>query len=406
MRFVLLVLILSLWAVAPSAQPAEPEAPHGVPHQMTETISSWRQLEVAVFTSPVGEADGFLLRGLKALVDGDLEKADLELASALESAPDSLRPFIRARLAESAREQFRWGDALQYTLVDRPEMATDTQAGYARFPTPALALDAPETTVPFEGLRIPLSVNGAPARAIVDTGAPGTGIGRALVERLGLRVDTTAKGRSSIPSMGLSFDTYAVLIDSIQIGDATLYNVPATVGWTEEDASKEDDEIFLGANILRHLLDGLRYDYADSTFTLIRDIEATDEAPMFIIDSGSAPVLPVSVDGVSANAIIDTGNLASVYLASGAFDLTEATFSRAISGVTESGYEWSQQLYHVPFEIPGHPSGEHEAYEATFVFQKDDPITVILGKPIWQNGALMLDFVNRRVAFTPSGSNR
>ena len=380
---------------------------------MGATAAAWRQLDVETFAAAPRPTDGPLLRGLKALADADFAAADRALATALAAAPDSLRPFVRARLAESAREQFRWADAVAYSRPDRPDVDGATEAGFARFPAPSMRLDAPETTVPYDGLRIPVAVNGAPARAVVDTGAPGTGIGRGLAERLGLRIDTTAAGRSVVPSMDLALDTYAVLIDSVQVGAATLYNVPATVGWTERESADEpaadepadaagDDEIFLGANILRHLAGGLRYGYADSTFTIVRDVAPSDAPPAFLIDDGSAPVVPVTVAGQAANAIVDTGNQISVYLARGAVELAEAPVSREISGTTDGGFAWSQTLYRLPFEIPGHPPGAHEAYEGDFLFAKEDPVVAVLGKPIWAGGTLAIDFVNRRLQFEPA----
>ena len=368
---------------------------------MTEAAAAWRALDVAAFTAPPAPGDGPLLRGLKAYVDGDGGGAETALREALAAAPDALRPFVRERLADVARERFDWAEAVALRSQDDPDAGRSVEAGFARFPAPRLRLDAPEATVPFDGLRVPAAVNGVPVRAVVDTGAPGTGVPRALVEWLGLRVDTTARGVSRVPSMGLEFDVYAVLLDSVTVGAATFYNVPATVGWTEDGAGA-GDEIFLGANVLRHLAAGLRYDYANSTFTVLRDLPETAAPPTFLVDGGSAPVVPVTVGGAAANAIVDTGNQTSVYLAEGAFDVPDAAFSRTASGTLSNGFEWSHDLYRLPFEIPGHPAAEHETYEAGYIFSSDDPITVILGQTVWAGGALTVDFVNRRVRFEPA----
>ena len=360
------------------------------------TAAAWRALDVASFTAPPAPGDGPLLRGLKAYADGDEGGAETALREALAAAPDSLRPFVRERLADLARERFDWAEAVALRLVDDPGAGRSVEAGFARFPAPRLRLDAAEAAVPFDGLRVPAAVNGVPVRAVVDTGAPGTGVPRALVERLGLRVDTTARGVSVVPSMGLRFDVYAVLLDSVTVGEATFYNVPATVGWAEDGAGSEE-EIFLGANVLRHLAGGLRYDYADSTFAVLRDVPESAAPPTFLIDRGSAPVVPVTVGGAAANAIVDTGNQASVYLAEGAFDLADEPVVRSLSGEG-----WSVDLLRLPFEIPGHPAAEHEAYEAGYIFSAEDPVTVILGKTVWAGGALTVDFVNRRVEFEPA----
>ena len=378
----------------------------GVDLDLHETAHRWRRLDVETFTAAPAPTDGPLLHGLKALVDADFGPAQTSLQTALAAAPDSLRPFVRRRLAELAAERFDWPEVVRQRAAAGDDVAGGTVAGFARFPAAQMRLDAPGTTVPFDGLRVPAAVNGVPVHAIVDTGGQATSVPRALAERLGLRVDTTARGRSVVPSMGLAFDTYAVLLDSVTVGEATFTDVPATVAWRDDEGTGGDltdgDEIFLGAALLRHLADGLRYDYADSTFTVLSGLPETDERPQFMIEpSTGAPALAVGVDGEPAVGVVDTGNQAPVYLADGALDLADVPMSRALSG---DG--WSIQLYPRAFEIPGHPDGTHEAYEAGYIFDAGHPVDAILGTTVWAGGALTLDFVNRRVRFEPAPTTR
>ena len=373
----------------------------GADLDMEDTADAWRRLDVGTFTAPDSPTDGPLLAGLKALADADFATADRALATALAAAPASLRPFVRERLAESAREQFRWADALAWARIDDAGADGSHVAGYARAPAARLVLDVPETTVPFDGLTVPATVGGVEVRAIVDTGASGTSVPRRLAERLGLRVDTTARGRSSVPSLGLSYDTYAVVIDSVRVGDALFLNVPASVSADEAGGDAAGgDEVFLGASLLRHLAGAIRYGYADSTFTIVRDVARTDARPQFLVDIGTgAPVVPVTVVGAAANAIVDTGNQAPVYLADGAFDVAGYPVVRTATGTLDNGFAWTQRYRRVPLQIPGHPDAEHEAYQASYIFPKEYRITVILGKTVWARGALTIDFVNRRVRY-------
>ncbi len=390
MRLLLLAaLTVSACHAQPTALESEPVSP-----SMAETAASWRALEVERFTAPPEEGDDLLLAGLKTATRGDLEAASDLLRDALEAAPDSLRKWIRTVAADVAEERFAWGEAVALRLEDDPSAAASIAAGYARFPRPSLALEG-ETSVPFDGLSAPVFVNGVEVDAVVDTGAPGTGIPRGLVERLGLRVDTTARGISRVPSMNLEFEVFAVLIDSVQVGSATFYNVPATVGWTEEDPDDEGT-FFLGANVLR-LADALRYDYTDSTFTVVRGVPDLEGDPNFVIDGGSAPVVSVMVGGQPSNAIVDTGNQRSVYLARGAFNLEDAPVLRSLSG---DG--WSVDFREVTFQVPGHAPFLDEAYEADFLFQAGNPIEVILGRTVWDDGALTVDVRNRQVRYEPS----
>ncbi|MEM6327387.1 MAG: aspartyl protease family protein [Bacteroidota bacterium] len=374
---------------------------------IAETVRLWQALDVPTFTAAPTEADDPLRRGLKAYVNADLASAERHMTDALAVAPDSLRPAIHRHLAEVAAARFDWDAALDYRRASGEDTSGRTVEGWARFPAARFRLDAPEATVPFDGLRVPATVNTEAVRAIVDTGAPSTGIPRALAERLGLRVDSTAGGVSVIPSMNLRYNTYAVLIDSVQVGEATFYNVPATVNWTEPDpdapeVSDEPEEIFLGADVLRRFAAGLRYDYAASTFSILREMPATDEPPTFLIDRSSAPTVRVGVAGRPATAIIDTGNQADVYLATGAFEVPPETFSRTASGTLSNGFEWSYDLYDLPLAIPGHPPLTREAYEGSYIFSADDAVTVILGRTVWNDGALTVDFVNRQVQYEPA----
>ncbi|OZC02705.1 aspartyl protease family protein [Rubricoccus marinus] len=371
-----------------------------------ETVRLWREVDLAAFTAPPEASDGPLRAGLKALVDADFDGAARRLTEALDAVPDSLRPFVHSRIGDAAAARFDWDAALGAWKASGDDVEGGTVAGWARFPGASVRFSAPEATVPFDHLRVPAAVNGEAVRAIVDTGGPNTSVSRGLAQRLGLRVDSTARGFSYVPSAGTTTPNYAVLIDSVQVGAATFYNVPATVSWTD-DASGEavepgEETIFLGAMLLRRFAGAIRYNYADSTFTIVRDVPRTDARPNSIIEGQLAPAIAATVNGSRAKALVDTGSSTDVYLASGEFEIPPEAYTRTISGTLASGYTWTQRLYALPFEIDGHPASTLEAYEASYILNADSPVTVLLGKTVWREGTLTIDFVNRRVSYAPA----
>jgi aspartyl protease family protein len=71
------------------------------------------------------------------------------------------------------------------------------------------------------------SINGKAARFVVDTGATAVSIGRADADRMGL--DYLHGQQIALSTANGVVPGYAVLLNSVRIGDVDTYNVPAVV---------------------------------------------------------------------------------------------------------------------------------------------------------------------------------
>lgn len=90
-------------------------------------------------------------------------------------------------------------------------------------------------------------VNGAPVRFMVDTGATIIGMNSIVANRIG--IDYRRQGRPGfVSTAGGTVPTYYVKLNSVTVGDITLYNVDASV---VEGSSPR--EALLGMSFLGHL---------------------------------------------------------------------------------------------------------------------------------------------------------
>ncbi len=90
-------------------------------------------------------------------------------------------------------------------------------------------------------------VNGAPVRFMVDTGATIIGMNSIVANRIG--IDYRKQGRPGfVSTAGGTMPTYYVKLNSVTVGDITMYNVDASI---VEGSSPR--EALLGMSFLGHL---------------------------------------------------------------------------------------------------------------------------------------------------------
>lgn len=90
-------------------------------------------------------------------------------------------------------------------------------------------------------------VNGAPVRFMVDTGATIIGMNSIVANRIG--IDYRKQGRPGfVNTAGGTVPTYYIKLNSVTVGDITLYNVDASI---VEGSSPR--EALLGMSFLGHL---------------------------------------------------------------------------------------------------------------------------------------------------------
>jgi len=327
--------------------------------------------------------------------------------------PDSLRPFVYARLRDINERSYDWNGAVRYRTRTDSTFAADSKLGQilAERPVPDVEMASDTVTVPFDGFRVEGQINGIDRSmpVFLDTGAPGTGVGvpRAFVERYDLPVDTSvAVGRTVVPALGIDAPSYETQIDSIRVGGVTIQDVEATVTWTENGDSGGDDlgEVFLDAGLLRFLFDEIRYNYADSTFAMIRDVPIREVTPNFAVMSDGWPIVRARADGRPMAGIIDTGNgwISRLYASSFQPDDYEQLGTRTGTFPEKfGGSEWSVPYYRVSLRFPGGLRREEMVIRGS----SDKPyrLEANFGQDLWTEGTLVLDYQNRRAYYKTSG---
>jgi hypothetical protein len=361
-----------------------------------------------------------LYRGLKAKIDGRLGDAERHLEAATEAVPDSLRSFVYERLLAVNERVSDWGDVVRYRSRTDTSFSSDSPAAQviAQRPVPDVKMASDTVTVPFDGFRVKGQINGIDRSipVMLDTGAPGMGVNlpTAFVEQYDLSVDTTvAVGRSIVPALGINAPKYQAQIDSITIGEVTIRDVHATVSFPKNGGSSDSEEEGLSGDaelgeasletgLLRYLFDEIRYNYADSTFTMIREVPDRETDPNFAVMSDGWPIVRTKAGGRSMAGVVDTGNLWVTYLSASSFPPANYEQVRTRSG-EYNGNEWSVDYYRVPLRFPGGLRRDEMVIRGTG--DKPYRLEANFGKDLWTEGTLVLDYRNRRTYYETSESS-
>jgi clan AA aspartic protease (TIGR02281 family) len=183
--------------------------------------------------------------------------------------------------------------------------------GCGLVPAATLAM-APGVPLPV----VDVSIDGKPARMVLDTGAQGVFLMPEAAERLGLHQDPLLRSHAS--GIGGSVEELAVMLDRVQLGTAALEHVPAAVlqqslriaGPVEIDGllgmsvlDRYDVEIDMNAR-RAVLYAGRACEAGPPQWQGMQRIEARSLNGSFVI--------PVRLDGRDLQALIDTGAQADV----------------------------------------------------------------------------------------------
>jgi hypothetical protein len=232
------------------------------------------------------------------------------------------------------------------------------------------------------------------------------------VERLDLPVDTAvAVGRSIVPALDTNGPQCAIHIDRLKIGDVVVRNVPVRVGGSEPDSSNgtgaedstsgiEELRVFTRARLLRPVFDEVRYNYADGSFTMIRDVCERERHSNFGVTSEGIAILRTEWGGQPVAGVIDTGNLWGTHLHASSFPPDDSTQIDTLSGTAPNGYEWEVGVYRVPLAFPS--GRRREKMVVRGAGGKPYRLQAGFGADLWNGGTLVLDGRNRR-AYAKNG---
>jgi hypothetical protein len=374
----------------------------------TEIYARYQDVDLDYFFASSDAPRGHpLYRGLKAKLDGHLDDAERALQEATRAVPDSLRPFVYERLLAINERTFDWDGVVRYKARVDTGFTSDSALGrtLATRPVPRLEMPRDTAVAPFGRLRTEARFNGRDRAVpvVLDTGAPKTSVSQSFAEAYDLPVDTSVVvGRSVVPALNINAPKYPTRIDRMTIGGVVLKDIPATVTWTDPDssgeqASIENTDVFLGARILRHFFDEIRYSYADSTFSMIRGVPERNQMPNFAIMSDGWPIVRAEVDGESMAGVIDTGNLWVSRLHASSFPPSDYPQVGTRSGTAPNGYQWEVGIYQIPLTFPGDLRREEMVIRGSM--QKPYRLQANFGPDLWTGGTLVLDFQNRRAYY-------
>jgi hypothetical protein len=188
-------------------------------------------------------------------------------------------------------------------------------------------------------------------------------------------------------------------------------NVPVRVGWSEPDSSNgtgaedstsgiEELRVFTRARLLRPVFDEVRYNYADGSFTMIRDVCERERHSNFGVTSEGIAIVRTEWGGQPVAGVIDTGNLWGTPLHASSFPPTTprgSTRCRAPPRTATSG-RWAR----VPLAFPSgrrrkkmvvrEAGGKPYRLQASFGANLWNGF----GANLWNGGTLVLDGRNRR----------
>lgn len=206
--------------------------------------------------------------------------------------------------------------ALLATLALLPTLAHAAgDAGACRYvPVAKMAIDYSDQA---RQPTITGTINGKPARMLVDTGAANTNLMRAGADRLGLTL--TASGRYSNGVGGASV-TYVTRVDDFSVGDSHTGRIQMPV--IGNTAMHGPNDAIVGADYL--LQTDLEVSLADKFVQFFRASDCADtnlaywdsnamEVPFIGHDGRSnKPFVEVELNGVKFKALLDTGAMVSV----------------------------------------------------------------------------------------------
>ncbi|MET7463180.1 aspartyl protease family protein [Nonomuraea sp. NPDC005501] len=268
-----------------------------------------------------GNAHGVAQRGRIALLSNKFEDAERFLSKAVRLAPDDT--FSRRQLAQCYVRQDRLARAvpLLRSTGDESDAAFATQyAGVTG--TPYEMRGAQRTRVPLVCVDplpcVEAAANGSkPKRFLIDTGAT-LAFSTEMAEQAGLRALSTS---TSHPA-GQTLTTYHGVMESFQLGDIVLRNVP--VVWYDlrmpdlPDGSRPSGVI--GTTLLYHFLATM--DYANQALVLrrktgaqLRDLRAeagragADRLPLWLAGDHVPCTLGSLNDYGPRVASLDTGGM-------------------------------------------------------------------------------------------------
>ena len=255
--------------------------------------------------------NGSVAAGLRSLARREAGGAAL-LASSLAVLPkDKTRGTLEGLAFDSFRHRLDFAGLARA----RGSLAagSDATVAFLANARPAMSLSGNIVEVDFSDRRIPGRIGDNEISIIVDTGAPGVGISRAIVDREGYaRIEGTAS--ANIPSLDLRYRLDPTIIEEMRIGPATFRDIPAESGelTPKQQATLEQNglasDMIVGLDFFAPFFDVVEFDQVEGKLRLYRDDPEPAAVPNFVMGAARYPLVQLEVGGVDRTVILDTGS--------------------------------------------------------------------------------------------------
>ena len=315
----------------------------------------------------------------------------------------SLRKRIFRELADLRYVRKEWAAGNTYMGNADPEQdpGKNPFAYFTGYPEERLKMEAKTATVPLvDDCYVIGKVNGneVPEHILISTSRAPSAVSLSFAGKYGLTVAPTKfvtidKRLHADPSR-----TYSACIENLNIGEASLLNVPVTV--LDDDFFRRAGYrggIILGLTELM-LFDTVKFDYPGRKLVLIGKGTPKEDRPNFAL-LDFQPLIQYQIGNEKITGLIDTGAPFSYIFQSKRWDPDKEEVSRTINaGSGEDRVTF--RLHEFPLSFPPCLEGRFELQilpkqERINRFQPES----LLAPDIWSDKVLVIDFLNRILCF-------
>jgi len=176
-----------------------------------------------------------------------------------------------------------------------------------------MTLEGDRLVLALDGRKMEGRIGDRPVDIIFDTGAPGAGLDREIVEARYLPSLEGRDGRTILPAFGISYKKRHAVLDTLTLGEATFQNIEVSVGYPTE----EDEAILARQGVLSEMIFGLDlfrphfesvvfyYDAGRVTFDKTAKQDVLSSAAL---TQDGKYIVDVDLAGIPAKMLIDTGS--------------------------------------------------------------------------------------------------
>lgn len=244
--------------------------------------------------------------GLNAYANAEYAKAYEILKKNRSKEVPYLREFTRdALLYQRSNKMIQ--KALATSSIELPAQ----YKFYLKHPEMKLKLDKNTASADLSNNLFTATLNDLQTITILlDTGGSGVGISEKLVNKYGLKKDTTISVKGSLPAFNVTFFKHPVIIPKISVGGMELTGIYAEYSVADPESKGKyngpDFDVIMGLDTFIGYLDEVTFDWETKKITFIKNSENTGGKPFLFYDS--KPFTSFQINNEDLTALVDTGS--------------------------------------------------------------------------------------------------